>query len=475
MATQLGSIDLKSLKTLRDDVSQYFWFNSNSPVPSYGNGVHVTLTPQTTFASNPTGQNILMNTDGISIRNGLLPLMVLDNDSLDFNIVDTTQGTYTNVASFGATTTIGITSGTQSYVEINTNGMDVYNGNNNVASFGSLVRVGKVSNAPKVIIQDDDFAIYTEDGNIAFETYVPVDAPIAEQEITKTYTDNTYPLSSVAIETSSSYSTSNIISMNDITSIPSGTYFTLRINLVSYSRWTTDSAYCEFYFVKGTSSTSYDSGTNLGEVHEQGVDTDGVNYSFNVQYNGANTLTVGGSYQLANSNDGTMFEIYPYISMLVYTASGVPIPSTYVNGDFYANGTNIGSSYIMGVCYLEQSTLAQTHLYLGLDYHNDTTDSELYDTISDLGWDEDVIMEIIASADADIILVGGTTTTRTYTNPSGATIYWKSANPSIATVSDAGVITGVSVGDVMITAYMYVNGIAESTSFEIEVRTSYPT
>ena len=107
MATQLGSIDLKSLKTLRDDVSQYFWFNSDSPVPSYGNGVHVTLSPQTTFASNPTGQNILMNTDGISIRNGVLPMMVLDNDSLDFNMIDTTSGTYTNMATFGLQTRIG--------------------------------------------------------------------------------------------------------------------------------------------------------------------------------------------------------------------------------------------------------------------------------------------------------------------------------------------------------------------------------
>ena len=57
--------------------------------------------------SNPTGQNILINTDGISIRNGLLPMMTLDNDSLDFNVVDTTNGTYTNIASFGSTTRIG--------------------------------------------------------------------------------------------------------------------------------------------------------------------------------------------------------------------------------------------------------------------------------------------------------------------------------------------------------------------------------
>ena len=107
MATATGSLDLKSLNNLRDDVTQYFWFNSDSPVPSYGNGVHITLSPQTTFASNPSGQNILINTDGISIRNGVLPMMVLDNDSLDFNVIDTTNSTYTNVASFGVTSRIG--------------------------------------------------------------------------------------------------------------------------------------------------------------------------------------------------------------------------------------------------------------------------------------------------------------------------------------------------------------------------------
>ena len=115
MATTMGSIDLKTFKDLRDDVTQYFWFESNSSA-SYGAGVHITLSPESTFKTSPTGQNILINTDGISIRNGLLPMMVLDNDSLDFNVVDIVNGTYTNVASFGAVSTIGVTDGTQSYL-----------------------------------------------------------------------------------------------------------------------------------------------------------------------------------------------------------------------------------------------------------------------------------------------------------------------------------------------------------------------
>lgn len=108
MTTTIGSLDLNSANSLYNDATQYFWFESDSTA-TYGAGVHITLSPSATFMSNPTGQNILINTDGISIRNGLLPMMTLDNDSLDFNVVDTTNGTYTNVASFGMNTIIGST------------------------------------------------------------------------------------------------------------------------------------------------------------------------------------------------------------------------------------------------------------------------------------------------------------------------------------------------------------------------------
>ena len=105
MAKTIGSFDLASLKNLRDDVTQYFWFESNSS-SAWGSGAHVTLYPESQFTDSTSpnymkGQNIIMNTDGFSIRNGGLPMMVLDNDSLDFNAVDTSLGTYTKMATFG--------------------------------------------------------------------------------------------------------------------------------------------------------------------------------------------------------------------------------------------------------------------------------------------------------------------------------------------------------------------------------------
>ena len=102
MTTTIGSLDLNALSDLYNDSNQYFWFEGDASA-TYGAGVHITLSPDTSFIANPTGQNILMNTDGISIRNGLLPMMALDNDSLDFNVINATTGTYNNVASFGST------------------------------------------------------------------------------------------------------------------------------------------------------------------------------------------------------------------------------------------------------------------------------------------------------------------------------------------------------------------------------------
>lgn len=150
MATTLGSIDLASLKNLRDDVTQYFWFESNSS-SAWGSGAHVTLYPESQFtdSTNPNymkGQNIIMNTDGFSIRNGALPMMVLDNDSLDFNAVDTIQGTYTTMATFGLTgATIGQTSGAHSIIDGNGQRFYASDGTTQLANIGYDLSQGSSS------------------------------------------------------------------------------------------------------------------------------------------------------------------------------------------------------------------------------------------------------------------------------------------------------------------------------------------
>lgn len=136
MAQTIGSLDLNAFSDLYSDSTQYFWFEGNASA-TYGAGAHVTLVPDTSFISNPTGQNILMNTDGFSIRNGLLPMMVLDNNSLDFNIVDTTAGTYTTTATFTATgAQIGQTSGAHSVIDANGQRFYASNGATQLANIG---------------------------------------------------------------------------------------------------------------------------------------------------------------------------------------------------------------------------------------------------------------------------------------------------------------------------------------------------
>lgn len=136
MATTIGSLDLNAFSDLHSDLTQYFWFESNASA-TYGAGAHVTLVPDTSFISNPTGQNILMNTDGFSIRNGLLPMMTLDNDSLDFNVVDTTAGTYTTTATFTATgAQIGQSGSAHSVIDAN--GQRFYGGSDGTTQLANI-------------------------------------------------------------------------------------------------------------------------------------------------------------------------------------------------------------------------------------------------------------------------------------------------------------------------------------------------
>lgn len=121
MATQTGSLDLKGMTSAYSDQQQYFWVESSSSA-TWGGGAHITniaesafKTAAGTWGTDPTagGYNLLMNTDtanatgSLQLRNGSLPIMNLDNDSLDFNTIDITGGTYRTVASFGETTQIG--------------------------------------------------------------------------------------------------------------------------------------------------------------------------------------------------------------------------------------------------------------------------------------------------------------------------------------------------------------------------------
>ena len=135
----MGSLDLSVLNNLYDE-TQYFWFESSAQ--PWGAGAHVTLYPQSEFTTSThanylKGQNILMNTDGLSIRNGTLPMMTLDNDSLDFNVVDATAGTWVTTATF-ASTGVQIGQSGAAHSVIDANGQRFYGGSNGTTQLANI-------------------------------------------------------------------------------------------------------------------------------------------------------------------------------------------------------------------------------------------------------------------------------------------------------------------------------------------------
>lgn len=163
MTTTIGSLDLNAFSDLYNDSNQYFWFESDSSA-TYGAGVHITLSPETSFIANPSEQNILMNTDGISLRNGVLPMMTLDNNSLDFNVINTTAGTYTNVASFGSTTTIG---GGSSKIVLSEDNIILYGENGQLAKYGASAIIGD-ENGFHIEVDGTEIGFYQASQKVAY-------------------------------------------------------------------------------------------------------------------------------------------------------------------------------------------------------------------------------------------------------------------------------------------------------------------
>lgn len=63
----------------------------------------------------------------------------------------------------------------------------------------------------------------------------------------------------------------------------------------------------------------------------------------------------------------------------------------------------------------------------------------------------------------------GTSTITATTNPSGGTVTWKSSDTAVATVSDAGVVTGVAAGTATVTATSVISGVEVSADCVVTV------
>ena len=415
MATTTGSLDLSSLNGLRDDLTQYFWFESNSSA-TYGAGVHVTLSPKPSFMSNPTGQNILMNTDGISIRNGVLPMMVLDNDSLDFNIVDTTQGIYANVATFGGITRIG--RGETGY---------------------SRILIDPSSDNDDLI---NTFEVLTPDDISAFSQKVDKTRTV-DMEKSRFYSSDLYNLGNTYAQTTPT-SLTKTFTINDINDVPNGT--TIYITFQTVTRFYGTGMYyitpptvydtSLLSIVKGTSSTSTITTTQcVGEETTSGL-SQGFTNTINIVYNGGMQLIVTSTIQKVTSDNNSYNIDFMYISRIRYMFSDLLMPICVQSGDALLCDNEMGQTFV-GL-NVDSNASATTNATSG-------DDMELFNTIRTLGWYSDVMGGVTISPTSATIgntnyASGSTVQLTAKSVPNDLEITWTNLNPELLTLSNTGLV-----------------------------------
>ena len=418
MATTIGSLDLNAFSDLYSDSTQYFWFEGNASA-TYGAGVHVTLSPETSFIANPSGQNILMNTDGISLRNGLLPMMTLDNDSLDFNMVDTIGGTYTNMATFGSQTRIG----------------------RNETGYSRILIDPSSDNVDLI----NAFEILTPDDISAFSQKIDTTRTTNNKKFIN-YLDDVYTLGYqyMGFRTSTTKTTTQTFTIDDLNDVASGT----NVNIILSSRLAMDAPQQRVYtyinfdvnfdIVKGTSSTT--SATNVrgaGIVWSYYSPADSTTYTYtssgirhvvSINYNGNNQVTITSAITNVSTTNYFDYQLTnTYISQISYIESTVFMPVIFQSGDVVLSNRGVGRAF------------------LGTN-ENDT----LLSAINSLGWNSDVVCGVSISPSSTCISNSGsyptTTTLTAITVPPHLEVTWTSLTQGLNVTSNGVVSYAGEIG-----------------------------
>ena len=417
MAQTIGSLDLNAFSDLYSDSTQYFWFESNSSA-TYGAGVHITLSPETSFISNPTSQNILMNTDGISIRNGLLPMMTLDNDSLDFNMIDTTSSTYTNMATFGLQTRIG----------------------RNETGY-SRILIDPASDNVDLI---NAFEIFTPDDISAFSQKVDKTRTANNKKFIN-YLDDAYTLGHqyVTPTTSTTRTTTKTFTIDDLNDVASG----VNVNIILSSRLAMDAPNQHVYtyinfdvnfdIVKGTSSTT--STTNVrgaGIVWSYYSPADSTTYTYtssgishvvSISYNGNNQVTITSAITNVSTTNYFYYQLTnTYISQISYIESTVFMPVVFQSGDVVLSNNGVGRTF------------------LGISENNN-----LLDVVKTLGWLDEVECGVTITPSSTCISNTGayptTVALTAITVPPNLEVTWTSLSEDLS-VTDTGIVSYIGDG-----------------------------
>lgn len=412
MTITIGSLDLNAFSDLYSDSSQYFWFESNSSA-TYGAGVHVTLSPEASFIANPSGQNILMNTDGINLRNGLLPMMILDNDSLDFNLIDTTSGTYTNVTTFGLQTCIG----------------------RNETGY-SRILIDPASNNDDLI---NTFEILTPDDISAFSQKIDTTRTANNKKFIN-YLDNVYTLGDQYMwhTSSTTRTTTQTFTIDDLNDVASGT----NVNIILSSRLAMEGPQQRVYtyinfdvnfdIVKGTSSTT--SATNVrgaGIVWSYYNPADSTTYTYtssgishvvSISYNGNNQVTITSAITNVSTTNDFNYELTnTYISQISYIESTVFMPVIFQSGDVVLSNNGVGRAFL-----------------------GTSENDNLLDAVKALGWLDEVECGVTITPSSTCIsntsMYPTTVTLTATTVPPNLEVTWTSLG-SWLNVTDSGVVS----------------------------------
>lgn len=362
MTTTIGSLDLNAFNDLYSDSTQYFWFEGNASA-TYGAGVHITLSPDTSFIANPTGQNILMNTDGISIRNGLLPMMTLDNDSLDFNMIDTIGGTYTNIATFGLQTRIG----------------------RNETGYSRILIDPSSDNVDLI----NAFEVLTPDDISAFSQKIDT-TRTTEATTHMGYNEQLYPLPQGSITTTTNTIT-RTFSITDVGTISSGKEFiitfTSMVRFYGYGMVYTspiiDTSSMNLSFTKGvaqTASTTITEAAGNSTTAGSGSST-GITHTVQAAYDGAQTFVVTSSAVKVSSLPDDYY-LNSFLSKLSYEGNDLLMPVLFQSGDAIFCNEGVGQMYLD--LNIDDGASATTDATSG-------DDMNLFNTIRALGWYNDVI------------------------------------------------------------------------------------
>ena len=110
-------------KGIASETAQHFWFKSRGA----DTGAHISEQTQSDYESNPSGGNLLANSNGVAVRDGADDLATFTKD-----------------------------------------GSDIYDGDgNSVAHYGETVRIGQESDK-HLILKNTAFEVHDEDGSVPF-------------------------------------------------------------------------------------------------------------------------------------------------------------------------------------------------------------------------------------------------------------------------------------------------------------------